>query len=123
MAAIDSWGSKSAEVQRVWEVYDDRLQYMARPDALVLDESLRVNDLSRAWLVWSGAAEAALTDACRFAGGPVPARGLIMGRGGARFRFGWVGPRFVRRVVMFSMFMRLVTSSAGSTLLWMHWTP
>ena len=33
-------GSKSAEVQRVWEVYDERLQFMSRQDAVQLDESL-----------------------------------------------------------------------------------
>ena len=36
--------------------------------------------------MWSFAAETALADACRFAGGPVPERGLIMGRGTARMR-------------------------------------
>ena len=58
-----SRGSKSVEVQRVWEVYDDRLQFVSRQDALQLDESLCVDDVSRAWLVWSGAAEVALADA------------------------------------------------------------
>ena len=37
---------------------------------------------SCAWLVWSSAAETALADAFRFAGGPVPDRGLVLGRGG-----------------------------------------
>ena len=41
---------------------------MSRQDALLLDESLRVDDVSHAWLVWSGAAETALADACQFAG-------------------------------------------------------
>ena len=53
LAAVDkSWGSQSAEVQRVWEAHDDRLQKMTMPDLLRLDESLRV-DVSRACLVWS----------------------------------------------------------------------
>ena len=35
LPAIDkSRGSKSVEVQRVWEVYDERLQFMSRHDAL-----------------------------------------------------------------------------------------
>ena len=89
------------EVQRVWEVYDDRLQFMARSDALLLEESLRVGDVSQAWVVWSGAAEAALVDACRFAGGPVPVRGLVVGRGTA---------------VVLLTFMRLVMSSCIVTL-------
>ena len=59
------------EVQRVWEVHDERLQLMCRQDALQLDESLHAGDVSRAWLVWSGAAEVALADAFRFSGGPV----------------------------------------------------
>ena len=62
------------------------MQFLARPDALLLDEPLRLDDVSRAWLVWSGSAEAALADACRFPGGPVPVRGLVLGRGSARFR-------------------------------------
>ena len=73
-------GSKSVEVQRVWEVYDERLQYMSRQDALRLDDSLGAGDVSRAWLVWSGAAETALVDAYQFSGGPVPGRGLALGR-------------------------------------------
>ena len=51
---IKGRGSKSAEVQTVWEMYDDRLKFMARVDALALDESLDVGDVSQAWLVWSG---------------------------------------------------------------------
>ena len=60
--------SKSVEVQRVWEVYDERLQFMSRHDAVQLDESLGAGDVSRAWLVWPGAAEAALVDAYQFCG-------------------------------------------------------
>ena len=58
-----SSGSKSAEVQRGWENYDDWLQFMAKFDALSLDASLDAGDVSRAWLVWSSAAETALADA------------------------------------------------------------
>ena len=76
LPAIDkSRGSKSVEVQRVWEIYDDRLQFMSRQDALHLDESLDSGDVSQAWLVWSGAAETALADAYRFSGGPWPWEG------------------------------------------------
>ena len=38
------------------------------------------------WMVWSSASESALADAFRFAGGPVPDRGLVLGRGAARMR-------------------------------------
>ena len=68
-------GSKSVEVQRVWEVYDERLQFMSRQDALQLDESRDAGDVSRAWLVWSRAAETALADAYQFCGRPIPDQG------------------------------------------------
>ena len=87
LPALDkSRGSKSVEVQRVWEVYDDPLQFMSWDDAVALDESLHACDVSRAWLVGSFAAEAALADAFRFAGGSAPDRGLVLGRGAARMR-------------------------------------
>ena len=57
-----------------------RLQYVSRQDALQLDESLDAGDVSRAWLVWSGAAETALDDAYQFCG-PIPSRCLVLGRG------------------------------------------
>ena len=91
-------GSKSVEVQRVWEIYDDRLQFMSRQDALLLDESLDAGDVSQAWLVWSGAAETALADAYRFSGDPAPNRGLVLGRWRARFRVVRLGGRKVRKV-------------------------
>ena len=90
-------GSKSAEVQRVWEVYDERLQFMSRRDALLLDESLGLDDVSMAWTVWSRAAEAALADAYQFSGGPLPSRGLVLGRGAALFRRVQLGGPWVRR--------------------------
>ena len=73
-------GSKSVEVQRVWEIYDERLQFMSRQDASLLDESLGAGEVFRTWPVWSWAAEAALADAFRFSGDPVPSRGLVLGR-------------------------------------------
>ena len=90
-------GSKSAEVQRVWEIYDERLQFMSRHDASLLDESLGRDDVSMAWSVWSRAAEAALADAFQFSGGPLPSRGLVLGRGAALFRRVQLGGHWVRR--------------------------
>ena len=99
LLAVDkSRGSRSIEVQRVWEVYDDRLQFMTRQDALLLDESLNTGDVSQAWLVWSGAAEIALADAYRFTGGPAPNRGLVLGRGRALFKLVRLGGHQVRKV-------------------------
>ena len=86
-----SRGSKSVEVQRVWEICHDRLQFMSRQGALL------AGDVCQAWLVWSGAAETALDDAYRFSGGPAPSRGLVLGRGRACFRVVRVGGPIVNR--------------------------
>ena len=52
LPAVDkSRGSKSFEVQRFWEVYGERLQFMSWQDAMRLDESLDADDVSQAWLV------------------------------------------------------------------------
>ena len=59
----------AVEVLRVWEAYDERLQFMSLQDAQCLSESLDANDVSSTWLVWSRAAEAALADAYRFSSG------------------------------------------------------
>ena len=42
-------GLSRFEVRRVWELYDDRLQYMSQRDAFLLSESLDVGDVSQAW--------------------------------------------------------------------------
>ena len=73
------------------------MQFLAGLDALSLDESLDAGDVSRAWLVWSSAAETALADAYQFAGGPVPDRGLITGKGTARMRVVRLGGPEVRK--------------------------
>ena len=70
---------------------------MSRQDASLLDESLDTDDVSLAWLFWSRAAEAALADAFRFTGGPVPSRGLVLGRGSALFRVVRLGGHQVRK--------------------------
>ena len=99
LPALDkSRGSRSVEVQRVWDIYDERLQFMSREDALGLDGALLCGDVSRAWMIWSSAAESALADAFRFAGGPVPARGLVLGRGVIRVRTVRLGGPIVRSV-------------------------
>ena len=98
LPAIDkSRSSKSVEVRRVWEVYDERLQFMSCRDALLLDASLAADDVSQAWVVWSGAVESALVDAYRFSGGPLPSRGLVLGRGRASFRIVKLGGHKIRK--------------------------
>ena len=99
LPALDkSRESKSVEVQRVWDVYDERLQFMSREDALNLDEALLNGDVSSAWMVWSSAAEKALADAFQLAGGPVPSRGQVLGRGMVRMRTVRLGGPVVRSV-------------------------
>ena len=121
LPAIDNGrGSMSVEVQRVWEVYDDRLQFMSRQDALLLDESLRDDIVSRAWLVWSGLVLLRLLlltlisllgvlsrQGASFSGGVVPCLGLS----------DLVGIRFGRLVVVLLMFMMLLMSLCIGTLL------
>ena len=88
LPAVDKTrGSKSVE----------RLQFMSRQGASLLDESLGRDDVSLAWTVWSRAAESALADALRFSGGPVPSRGLILGRVGALLLVVQLGGPSVRR--------------------------
>ena len=75
LPAVDKGrSSTSAEGKRVWEICDERLQFMSRRDASLLDESLVLDDVSFAWVVWSRAAESALADAFRFSGGPLPVK-------------------------------------------------
>ena len=98
LPAVDkSRGSKSVEVRRVWEFYDERLQFMSRHDALLLDASLAAGDVSQAWAVWSGAVESSHVDAYRFSGGPLPSRGLVLGRGRGSFRVVKLGGHKVRK--------------------------
>ena len=93
MSAVDKGrGSKSVEVLRVWEVYDERLQFMSLQDAQYLSESLDADDVS------SAEAEAAVADAYRFSEGPVPGRSFVLGRGRALFRVVRLGGHKVRKV-------------------------
>ena len=118
MPAVDKRRGSSVEVRRVWEIYDDRLQFMSRQDALLLDESLNAGDDSRAWLVWSCAAETALADAYQFSGGQVPIGVWFLGE--VRLFsswFGLVGIRSGRCEVMLLMFMMLLMSSCTGIIL------
>ena len=64
---------------------------------LLLNESLDAGDVSQAWLIWSGAAETALADACRFSG-PAPNGGSVLGRGRACFMVVRLGGHKIRKV-------------------------
>ena len=66
---------------------------MSRADSDGLTSALLDDDVSSAWAVWSSAAETALADAyC------VPDRGLVLGRGAARFCVVRLGGPKVRKV-------------------------
>ena len=60
-------------------------------------QSLDAGDVSRAWHVWCSAAETALADAYRFAGGPVPEGSVIMGGSAATMRAVRLGGPKVRK--------------------------
>ena len=72
-----SRGSKSAQVWRIWEIYDDRLGWIGADDACCIDDASE--DVSGAWVAWSSAAERALVDAFCLADGPIPERGFLPG--------------------------------------------
>ena len=135
-AADKSRVSKSFEVPRVWEVYDDRHQFMAVLDASRLDDAFRREDVSAAWMVWSGAAETAHVDAFCFAGSPVPHRGLVLVRGVARFRVVRLGGPKVRKAcnnvadplddgdvfwIVTHPLLPYWIRGVGSRLCWMSW--
>ena len=63
----------------------------------MLDASLASGDVSQAWAVWSSSVETALADAYRFSGGPLPSRGLVLGRGRASFRVVKLGGHKIRK--------------------------
>ena len=60
-------------------------------------EGLENGDVSHAWSIWSSAAEAAIADAHQFSGGPVPDRGLVLGRGAFLVRTVRLGGPKVRK--------------------------
>ena len=92
-----SRNSRSAEVRAIWEIYDHVLQFVPRDDAAGIDGALLDRDVDLAWDTWSVAAESALADAFREAGGPVPFGGLKGGRGRARFWTVSLGGKNMRR--------------------------
>ena len=94
---------------------------LSRHDAMQLDESLDACDFSRAWLVWSGAAEVAFADAFRFSG--VLLLIAVWSLGVGRLVSGWsglVGTRSGRCVVMPLMSMMPLTFSCTVTLPLLH---
>ena len=86
-AVLDkSRNSKSTEVGRIWEVYDEFLQVVPRVFLDEVSAALGGGDSSCAWRVWSFAAEVSLLSAFQLAGGPTPDREFKCWCGVARFR-------------------------------------
>ena len=66
--AVDkSRDSRSAEVRRIGEIYDECLGLVSAEDAFQIEDALDSGDVSRAWLAWSIAAGTALVGAHRLA--------------------------------------------------------
>ena len=106
----ESSGCKSVDVRRVWENYDDLLQFMTRSDALLLDESLRTNDVYLVrGLSGLGLLRLRLLTPIGLLVAPFWRGALLLGV--APLGLGWsglVGPRSVRIVAMLLMPMMLV---------------
>ena len=73
--------SRSAEVRRIWEAYDEQLRHVPRVCI----------DYMTAWRIWSLSAEVSLVRTYLLAGGPAPTGGLKVGRGSAAFREVFLG--------------------------------
>ena len=81
-----SGGSKSAEVRRIWEVYDESLLLVHPAIWEGVRSGLLAGDVSSAWSIWSFSAEVSLVRAFVDVGAPVPEAGFRLGRGAAQFR-------------------------------------
>ena len=78
--------SKSAEVRRIWEVYDECLQVVHPGFWEEIRTALLAGDVSLAWNAWFFSKEVSLFRSFIAAGGPMPTSGLRLGRGSAKFR-------------------------------------
>ena len=98
VSAVDkSRNSKSVEVTDMRGIYDHILQFIPDNDAGAIDGALVGGNPHRARDFWSAAAERALVTAFRMSGGPIPPRGLDVGRGKARFWTVGIGGKSMRR--------------------------
>ena len=93
-----SRGSKSVEVRRIWEVYDESLSFIPPAFWRGIRSSLLAGDVSSAWRIWSFFAEVSLVRAFVTSGGPVSESGFRLGRGAASFRYVSIGGPVVRKV-------------------------
>ena len=93
-----SRGSKSVEVRRIWEVYDESLSFIPPAFWRGIRSSLLAGDVSYAWRIWSFFAEVSLVRAFVASGGLVSESGFRLGRGAARFRYVSIGGPVVRKL-------------------------
>ena len=93
-----SRGSKSVEVRRIWEVYDESLSFIPPAFWRGIRSSLLAGDVSYAWRIWSFFAEVSLVRAFVTSGGPVSESGFRLGRGAASFRYVSIGGPVVGKV-------------------------
>ena len=77
-----SRSSKSVEVRRIWEVYDESLLLVHPAFWEGIRSSLLAGDVSSAWSVWSLSAEVSLVRAFVGSGGPTPESGFRLGSRG-----------------------------------------
>ena len=86
-----SWSSKSVEVRRIWEMYDESLSFVHPAFWEGVRSSPLAGDVSSAWSISSFSTEVSLVRAFIDAGAPVPQAGVRLGRGAAQFRHVPVG--------------------------------
>ena len=93
-----SRSSKSVEVRRIWEVYDESLLSVHPAFWEGVRSSLLAGDVSSAWSIWSFSAEVSSVRAFVGSGVPVPESGFRLGRGAAQFRYVPIGGPAVGKV-------------------------
>ena len=81
-----SRSSRSVEVRRIWDVYDEFLSLVPPAFWEGVRSSILAGDVSSAWRVWSFSAEVSLVRAFVGSGGPIPGSGFRLGRGAAQFK-------------------------------------
>ena len=130
-----SRGSKSVEVRRIWEVYDESLSFIPPAFWRSIRSSLLAGDVSYAWRIWSFFAEVSLVRAFVSSGGPVSESGFRFGRGAASFRYVSIGGPVVGKVrsdlgsgdgqavhlLKILLFLGLSFSVVGLVVFYMFW--
>ena len=91
-----SRSSKSVEVRRIWDAYDESLSLVHPAFWEDIRSSLLAGDVSSVWSIWSFPAEVSLVRAFVGSGGPTPESRL--GRGAAQFRCLPIGGPVVGRL-------------------------